>query len=333
MPTSPLLLVKICHAYYRDHLTMAEVGARFSLSRHKVSRMLQEAEEVGVVRIDIRSPSGQASNVERAVEAGLGIKTCVIASVERNLAPEEIKRRTCAVGAEFLREIIQDNGAIGIGWGSTTFELVNQFEPSNLPGAQVIQITGGNKRISHLFDCQEVTRRLAEKLGTTPLLLHAPGIVDRKETRDLLLGESSIADIIKLFPILDMAIVGIGSLVPAEASMLLSSGYVGVPEQAALKRAGAVGDVFSYFVNAAGDVVKTELYDRLIAIGLDDLKRIPTRIGVATGPIKAKAVVAAARGGFVNTVILDSLLAGAVLAEIGAPLPPTGLEVASGERV
>jgi DNA-binding transcriptional regulator LsrR (DeoR family) len=75
-------------------------------------------------------------------------------------------------------------------------------------------------------------------------------------------------------------------------------------------------------------VVKTELYDRLIAIGIEDLKRIPTRIGVATGQIKAKAVVAAARGGFVNTLILDSLLAGAVLAEIGSPISPADLELA-----
>jgi len=326
MATSPRLLVKICHAYYRERMTMAEVGARFSLSRHKVSRMLQEAEEVGIVRIDIRAPSGQASAIERAVETGLGVKTCVVAEVERNLGPDEVKRRTCVVGAEFLREIIQDNGAIGIGWGSTTFELVNQFEPYSVPGAQVIQITGGNKRIAHLFDCQEVTRRLADKLGTPPLLLHAPGIVDRKETRDLLLRESSVADIFKLFPILDMAIVGIGSLVPSEASMLLGSGYIGVPEKAALKRAGAVGDVFSYFIDAAGEVVKTEIYDRMIAIGIEDLKHIPTRIGVATGAVKARAVIAAVRGGFVNTLILDSWLAASVLAEIGSPLSSAELE-------
>jgi DNA-binding transcriptional regulator LsrR (DeoR family) len=99
-----------------------------------------------------------------------------------------------------------------------------------------------------------------------------------------------------------------------------------VPEKAALKRAGAVGDVFSYFVDAAGEVVKTEIYDRMIAIGIEDLKHIPTRIGVATGAVKARAVVAAVRGGFVNTLILDSWLAASVLAEIGSPLSSAELE-------
>lgn len=321
MATSSLLLAKICQAYYRERLTMAEVGTRFGLSRHKIGRMLQEAEELGVVRIDVRAPVSQASDLERAIEVGLGVKTCVVARVEPNLAADEVKRRTCALGAEFLGEILPENGAIGIGWGSTTFELVTQLKALDFPGSQVIQITGGNKRVEHLFDCQEVTRRLAEKLGTAPHLLHAPGIVDRKETRDLLLGESSIADVFKLFSILDMAIVGIGSLVPSEASMLLASGYFELPERAALKRAGAVGDVFSYFVDAAGDVVRTEIYDRMITIGLSDLMQVPARVGIATGAVKAKAVVAAAKGGFVNTLILDSILAGAVLAEIGSPAP------------
>ena len=65
MAASSLLLAKICQAYYRERLTMAEVGARFGLSRHKIGRMLQEAEELGVVRIDVRAPVSQASDLER----------------------------------------------------------------------------------------------------------------------------------------------------------------------------------------------------------------------------------------------------------------------------
>jgi len=48
------------------------------------------------------------------------------------------------------------------------------------------------------------------------------------------------------------------------------------------------------------------------------LRRVPTSIGVATGAVKAKAVAAAVRGGFVNTLIVDSFLAEAVLAEAEA---------------
>lgn len=311
--TSLKLLAKICHYYYRDQLTMAHIGARLGLSRHKVGRLLKEAVETGVVRIEIRTPFTQESELERRLETALGLKTSVVVEVDEELSEDEIKKRTCAGGAEFLDALITSNETIGIGWGSTTFELVNQLAPRQLRDVTVVQVTGGNKWLSLQFDCQEVTRRLAEKLGVAPVLLHAPGIVDKQETKALLLRESSILDTFRLFESIDIAVVGIGSLVPVQSSTLLASGYISREDLAALKAAGAVGDVFSYFINAEGRLVRTDLYDRLITIGIEQLRRVPTSIGIATGIAKAKAVVAAARGKFINTLIIDSALAKAVI--------------------
>jgi len=65
-------------------------------------------------------------------------------------------------------------------------------------------------------------------------------------------------------------------------------------------------------------------------------------VGVATGAEKSRAVAAAIRGGFVNTLIVDSLLAQALLAN-HAPRPRrtrggieqanTAAQVAGGEPV
>jgi lsr operon transcriptional repressor len=126
--------------------------------------------------------------------------------------------------------------------------------------------------------------------------------------------DSNIRDTFKQFSELDLAIVGIGAIRPAIQSMLVKSGYISSTELRSLKRAGAVGDVFSYFIDDDGDVVRTELYDRLITIGLTDIRRVPTTLGVAAGAAKARALAAAMRGGFINTLIADSSLARAVLA-------------------
>ena len=147
-----------------------------------------------------------------------------------------------------------------------------------------------------------------------PILLHAPGIVDNKRTRELLMRDSNIRDTFKYYGELDLAIVGIGAIRPAIQSMLITSGYISGTELRSLKGAGAVGDVFSYFIDDDGQIVRTELYDRLITIGLADVRHIPTTLGVATGAAKARAVAAAVRGAFINTLIADSSLARAVLA-------------------
>jgi DNA-binding transcriptional regulator LsrR (DeoR family) len=299
---------------------MSQIGERLGISRHRVGRLLREAIETGVVKIEIQSLTGKSAELEQALENAFGLKASLVVEVNSDLLPEDIKLMTCKAGAEFLRELIKAHHTIGVGWGTTTFELINQLEPLEMRSATVVQITGGNKRLSVQFDCHEVTRRLAQKLGVEPVLLHAPGIVDKKETRELLMRESTISETFRHFDKLDIVIVGIGAIVPEVRSMLIGSGYVAGAELKSLKQAGAVGDVFSYFINDKGGIVHTEIYDRSITIGVRQIRKVPTTVGIATGAEKSRAVAAAIRGGFVNTLIVDSLLAHALLTHY-APRP------------
>jgi DNA-binding transcriptional regulator LsrR (DeoR family) len=61
------------------------------------------------------------------------------------------------------------------------------------------------------------------------------------------------------------------------------------------------------------------VHDRVLAVELDDLRRIPTVIGVATGVEKAPGVLGALRGELVDGLITDASLALALLSE---PLKP-----------
>ena len=292
---------------------MFQIGNSLGISRHRVGRLLREAIETGVVKIEIQSSFSKCMEIEQALENAFGLKASLVVEVNTDLSPEDTKLTTCKAGAEFLRELIKAHHTIGVGWGTTTFELINQLEPLEIRGATVVQITGGNKRLSVQFDCHEVTRRLAQKLSADPVLLHAPGVVDKKETRELLIRESAIAETFRYFDKLDIVIVGIGAIVPKVNSMLVGSGYVSGAELKLLKRGGAVGDVFSYFINDNGEIVETEIYDRSITIGVEHIRKVPITVGIATGAEKSRAVAAAVRGGFVNTLIFDSHLAQALL--------------------
>jgi DNA-binding transcriptional regulator LsrR (DeoR family) len=313
MATPYDLMMRASHHYYRSHLSMAEIGNRLGISRHRVGRLLRAAVVTGVVNIEIRAPTGENLELRKALEEEFKLKAAMIVDVPPDISPDQIKQMTCHAAVPFVKDRLVAHRTIGVGWGSTTFELINALEPLDLSNKKVVQITGGNKRLSMQFDCHEVTRRLAQKLHLQPILLHAPGIVDNRQTRELLMRDSNIRDSFAYFGELDLAIVGIGAIRPAIQSMLITSGYISATELKSLKRAGAVGDVFSYFIDDDGQIVRTELYDRLITIGLTDVRRIPTTLGVATGVAKARALVAAMRGGFINTLIADSSLARAAL--------------------
>ena len=55
------------------------------------------------------------------------------------------------------------------------------------------------------------------------------------------------------------------------------------------------------------------VHDRVLAIELDQFRRIPTVIGVATGSEKAQGVLGAIRGELIDGLVVDAGLALALL--------------------
>ena len=69
--------------------------------------------------------------------------------------------------------------------------------------------------------------------------------------------------------------------------------------------AGAVGDICHRVFRADGSVVHGELDDRIIAIPVADLLRVPRRVGVAGGTRKLAAIKGAMAGGWVTALVTD----------------------------
>lgn len=309
--------VKVCQYYYLDRMTMSQIGDRLGLSRHKVGRILSSAVSSGLVKIEIQQPLSHSAALERALISELGLKAAVVPNLPGPLAPAELKQRVGAAAAQLISSMIGAGEVVGVGWGSTSFEVARQITGNGASGVKVVQITGGNGAVSARFSCQDVTRTVAANLGVEPTLLHAPAIVANRQTRDLLLREPMIQEVTGLFGKISLSLVGIGTLQPM-ASALAESGMIPQRELDAIVALGAVGDVYSCFIDAAGRPVETELSSRMIAIGLDEIRRIPRSIAVATGQTKATAVRAAVAAGLTNILVVDEALAEAVL-ELGPP--------------
>ena len=306
------LAVKVCQYYYLDRMTMSQIGDRLALSRHKVGRILSNAVSSGLVKIEIQQPLSYSSSLERALIGELGLKSAVVPSLPEQLVPEEIKRRVGAAAAQLISSTITNGEIVGVGWGSTTFEVARQITGNGASDIKVVQITGGNGAVGARFSCQDVTRTVAANLGVEPTLLHAPAIVANRQTRDLLLQEPMIQEVAGLFGQISLSLVGIGTLQPM-ASALAESGMIPQKELDAIVAMGAVGDIYSCFIDADGQPVETELSSRMIAIGLDEIRQIPRSIAVATGESKARAVRAAVAAGLTNILVVDERLAEAIL--------------------
>ena len=84
-----------------------------------------------------------------------------------------------------------------------------------------------------------------------------------------------------------------------------------------------MGDLAGRFFDADGRPVTGPLDDRVMAVGLDDLTRVPLVIGVAAGRAKAAAVLGALAGGRLDALVCDDSLARA----LGGRFPAQGHEL------
>jgi DNA-binding transcriptional regulator LsrR (DeoR family) len=66
-----------------------------------------------------------------------------------------------------------------------------------------------------------------------------------------------------------------------------------------------------FYIN--GKIIDSGINDRVLAIDIDSYKKIPIRIGVASGPEKLSAIVGASRGGLINVLITSFQTANALL--------------------
>src|SRR6202011_1918824 len=91
-------------------------------------------------------------------------------------------------------------------------------------------------------------------------------------------------------------------------------GWFSTDEIAELRQCGAVGDLMGYhFIDMAGRPVITPVRDRVIGLSLEDLKRIPNVIAVASEHTKTTAVLGALRTGVINTLATTEAIAQSIV--------------------
>jgi DNA-binding transcriptional regulator LsrR (DeoR family) len=298
------LMAKVARMYYTSGLRQTQICERLNIHQSTVSRVLQRAEREGIVRITVSLPSSTHTDIEDALQARYGLDEAVVMDCFQDDA--QISHDLGAAAAFYLENTLKPSDVIGISsWSAALLEMVNAMHPSQrFKGTRVIQILGGVGSPSAEVHATQVTRRLADLIGAEATLLPAPGVVGSRDARDVLIKDRFVREALDLFGKVTIALVGIGATEPSRA--LASSGNSFSPQEIKLLAAkGAVGDICLRFFDAAGRQVVTELNDRVISIGFDQLRLVRRVVGVAGGKRKTNAILGALAGKLVNVLITD----------------------------
>lgn len=308
------LLVKVARMYHEQDVRQPEIATRLNLSQPRVSRLLKEAADRGVVRTVVMSPEGVHAELEEALVKRYALRDAVVVEVDG--AQDDVVPALASATATYLDATLTGGDVIGVSsWSSTLLASVNVMRAKTSSVArEAVQIIGGAGSPEVQLHATRLTSRLAELTGARPVFAPSAALVGSRELRELLSQEPEMAETMKAWSELTLALVGIGTLEPS--SLLRRSGNAITPEdQRTLQKLGAVGDVCARYFDSAGDPVDAPFNDRLIGIEPEQLRAVERRIGVAGGMNKVAAIRGAVRGKWVNVLITDVEVARQLLAD------------------
>jgi DNA-binding transcriptional regulator LsrR (DeoR family) len=305
------LLYKIAKAYYNNDENQKDIAVRFGLSRVKVCRLLKQAKDEGIVSINIRGSKAPTADLELELANRYGIKEVIVAQ-SGSSNPEDISKAVGIAAAQYCRRAIQGSEIIGLSWGTSLLAFVKALEPFPIPDVKIVQILGGIGDAEAVFHGAELARRMADKFGARSRILQAPGIVSSSEIKNALLADPQIEETLKYARKADIAFIGIGT--PDAEGLLSRSSAMSPEELNVVVHGGGVGDVILNFFDRNGHLVPSPINDRLVGLTINELKRIPRVVGVASGLHKVDALRGALLGKYISVLIVDEYVAAALMA-------------------
>lgn len=307
------LLADVAEMYYIDGRDQSDIAERVGLSRSNVSRLLAEARRRGIVEFRISRPLAREMAIENELCARFGLQAARVLVSAPGLTTTEALRRVGILGAELLLERLPGEEMLGISWGESLQAVVTALHPASSYPIDVVQLLGG-AWISPELSGDHLGRQLALKLGGTFSPMHAPATIVFPALAQDLLRQPGVADVVEKGRRARLAIVGIGTHKAGSTHALLAAaGLTGRAELREVERAGAAGVICGQMYTGDGEPCELSFNNRIAAIDLESVRRMPTVIGVARGIEKTDAIVGALRGHYVNMLATDEMTALAVL--------------------
>lgn len=312
------LMTKAARMHHIQGARQTEIAEKMGISQAGVSRLLRMAEEQGIIRKIVVPPEGLYPDIEDGLVAAYGLDAAYV--IDLGSSEDGIAQILGAAAARCLTDVFDGGPVLGFtSWSTTLREMARLIEPR--PRSQVkhvVETLGdlGSPMLQHEADV--ATLQIAQAFDAEAVFLRAPGVLPSAELRSAALADAHIRKAQRQLDEVDIVLVGIG---PADFHGPLeeSDNFFTSEQLAAVRAAGAVGQLHQRFIDRNGDPVKTPLDDLVIGITLDQLRNAGRRIAVAGGAAKHAALAAALAGEWIDILVTDVNSANYLLAAASTP--------------
>lgn len=298
-------LIRVSRLYYLDHIKQAEISDALHIHRTEISRMLNEARRLGIVKITVDATYGSVQELSEWLQEKFSLQSALIVPGEPNASYLDCLTKVGLYMDWYLHSMIRSNARVGVSWGLSLAVVVDSFRHDVFPkGVTVVPLIGGPRGVlPTAYQANAIAYKMASRItGGQPFLLDSPGIVTRSGLTDELLRNPNVKNVEDIWKHLDVAVLGIGSS-QSSGTRSWRQFYKGTLFAEGLDKA-AVGDVLARPFTEQGVILDVPDVE-VVGIQLDDLRRVPRRVGVALGKVKARAILGALRSGLVTDLVTD----------------------------
>ena len=303
-------LTRLATLYYVDGHTQEKLSQQFRISRATVGRMLRRAQEEGIVEIRVRPHVAFSAELERELVQRFGITRALIAVDHSD--PDRQRELLAGLVAGYLERALSDGSVVAVGMGRNVSAVSEHAMSATRRACTFVCAIGGSYRGGEAMNADHIARRLAARFGGEAETLYAPALIGDPVLRQALLDNDTVRHTLDKGRRADIALIGVGDM--SEQSNMVRMGWFTPSEIAQAKRSGTVGDIMGYdFIDIHGTPSAIGMQGRVIGLTLQDLKRIPNVIAVASEPSKAAGILGALRAGVIDTLATTASNAQAVL--------------------
>ncbi len=296
------LVVRVAWLHYVGGYEQKDIADMFCLSRAKVTRLLDRARKRGIVRFFIKAPQANLLSLEKELKETFGLQDAVVVPTGKD--DEETVQNIGVGGAMYFSQNIRRWRLVGFSWGKTLRAFAeNLFPVDDIRDIRFVSLAGG-LTLGSFMNPFNIGERLSLTFNGQCYYIHAPEVAESPELRDLYLSERVNRKTFEMARQAESSIVGIG-VADVERSTYIQAGFIDRQDMELIRQKGGVGDILGQFFTIEGQVLDLELHQRTIAIPLEELRKMPSVIGLAGGRYKVEAILGALRGKFVKILVTD----------------------------
>ena len=257
------------------------------------------------MRIQIVDPTA-AGHDHTLLAQRLGIASVTVATARPG---ESMRVAIARQVATLLPQRLREGGRLGVAWSRTLMHLPDALE--ELPQADVVQLVGPLSAPGHsTAQSSALVHTLGAHAGGQVWALPTPLIVDSAAVAASLRSMEEVRTALDAADTLDVAVVSLGAWSPGASTLWAR---IGADEQRRAREAGVVAEVCGILLDEPGAIWHSPLEDRVIGVRPDQLRRARV-IAAAPAVGEPEAVIAAARSGLVDDIVLAPELAAQVSA-------------------